>query len=165
MSRLLACLGLVLMLAACGGIEGPAPRPMAVALAVPQFDPAAARDAINAYRAKHGLPPLKLNAKLAAAAEAHAKDLSRHDTISHKGSDGSDPWLRITRAGYAPRLAAENVATGQANFTEAMRDWEHSPAHDRNLKLADATEMGIALAYDADTRYQTFWVLDLGTPR
>ena len=53
-----------------------------------------ARDIINAYRKKHGLKPLKLNAELTEAAKAHSRDLAKWDRISHYGSDGSNPWDR-----------------------------------------------------------------------
>ena len=90
-----------------------------------------ARDIINAYRKQHGLKPLKLNPELTEAAKAHSRDLAKWDRISHYGSDGSNPWDRVKRAGYNPRLTAENVGTGQIDFKEVMRGWEEVPATTR----------------------------------
>ena len=123
-----------------------------------------ARDIINAYRKKHGLKPLKLNAELTEAAKAHSRDLAKWDRISHYGSDGSNPWDRVKRAGYHARLTAENVGTGQVDFKEVMRGWEESPGHNKNLLTADATNMGIALVQDPKTEFKSFWTLVIAAP-
>ena len=110
--------------------------------------PERARDIINQYRHEKGLKPLRLNAELTAAAKEHSRDLAKWDRISHYGSDGSNPWDRVKRAGYRARLAAENVGTGQVSFDEVMRGWKESPGHNKNLLLGDAQEMGLALVQD-----------------
>jgi len=124
-----------------------------------------ARKLINDYRKKHGLKPLLLNPELTAAAKAHSRDLARWDRISHYGSDGSNPLDRVKRTGYNPRLAAENVGTGQATFEEVLEGWKASPGHNKNLLMADARHMGIALVQDPKTEFKTFWTLVLGTPQ
>lgn len=118
---------------------------------------------INAYRKEKGLRPLKLNAELTSAAKAHSRDLAKWDRISHYGSDGSNPWDRVKRTGYKPRLAAENVGTGQASFGEVLKGWKLSKGHNKNLLLADARHMGIALVQDPSTEFKTFWTLVIGT--
>ncbi|MGH6815979.1 MAG: CAP domain-containing protein [Hyphomicrobiaceae bacterium] len=123
-----------------------------------------AREFINAYRKKKGLRPLTLNAELTAAAKNHSKDLARWDRISHFGSDGSSPWDRVKRTGYNPRLAAENVGTGQASIEEVLKSWQQSAGHNKNLLMADAVHMGIALVHDGKTEFKTFWTLVVGTP-
>ena len=123
-----------------------------------------ARDIINQYRRDKGLKPLKINSELTAAASAHSRDLAKWDRISHYGSDGSNPWDRVKRTGYRARLAAENVGTGQIDFAEVMRGWRDSPGHNKNLLLADATHMGIALVRDPKSEFKTFWTLVVGSP-
>ncbi|RMF02403.1 MAG: CAP domain-containing protein [Alphaproteobacteria bacterium] len=149
----------------CSEVAAPltGPPPQIAADAV-RLDPEAARRSINAYRRSRGLQPLAINPLLTRAAQAHARDLASHDRISHKGSDGSDPWQRVRRAGYEPRLAAENVGVGQRSIAEVIRGWQNSPGHNRNLLLPDATQMGIALVTDSRTRYGTFWTLVLASP-
>lgn len=127
------------------------------------LDPDKARDLINQYRAEKGLKPLKLNAALSEAAKAHSRDLAKWDRISHYGSDGSNPWDRVKRTGYKPRLAAENVGTGQISFNEVLKGWKESPGHNKNLLLADAREMGLALVQDPKTEFKSFWTLVIGT--
>lgn len=123
----------------------------------------AAREAINKYRREKGLKPLQLNAALTNAAKAHAKDLAKWDRISHFGSDGSNPWDRVKRAGYNAKLAAENVGTGQASFEEVLKGWKESPGHNKNLLLSDAEHMGIALVHEPKTEFKTFWALVVGS--
>lgn len=127
------------------------------------LDPEKARDLINQYRHENGLKPLKLNTALTDAAKGHSRDLAKWDRISHYGSDGSNPWDRVKRTGYKPRLAAENVGTGQISFNEVLRGWKESPGHNKNLLLADAREMGLALVQDPKTEFKSFWTLVIGT--
>jgi uncharacterized protein YkwD len=127
------------------------------------LDPEKARDIINQYRKDKGLKPLKLNAELSEAAKAHSRDLAKWDRISHYGSDGSNPWDRVKRAGYNAKVAAENVGTGQASIDEVMRGWKASAGHNKNLLLSDAQEMGIALVQDPRTEFKTFWTLVVGS--
>lgn len=129
-----------------------------------QLDADKARELINAYRKEQGLKPLKLNAELSNAAKAHSRDLAKWDRISHYGSDGSNPWDRVKRAGYNARLAAENVGTGQASIDEVFKGWKESPGHNKNLLLTDAEHMGIALVQDPKTEFKTFWTLVVGSP-
>lgn len=128
------------------------------------FDPSQALAMVNSYREKNGLKPLVMDPRLKQAALAHAKDLARKDRISHFGSDGSDPWERVSRTGFEPKVAAENVGTGQLTFGEVLREWQLSPAHEKNLLLPDATHMGVAVVNEPDTQFKTFWSLVVGAP-
>lgn len=155
----------ILLVSGCA--EGPAefasPQ-QRVAVEKVRLDKEEARGLINRYRAENGLGPLAIDSALTRAAQRHSADLARHDKISHTGSDGSDPWNRVRGSGYKARLAAENVGAGQRSIAEVFRGWQDSPGHNKNLLLADATQMGIALVTDPGTRYGTFWTLVLGTP-
>lgn len=123
---------------------------------------AEAQSMINAYRAKFGIAPLRLNPKLTEAARMQAEDLAKHDRISHYGSDGSDVEERARRAGYSYHLLAENIGTGQVTAAEVIRGWQRSPGHNQNLLLADAEHMGLALVYNPKSEYKTFWALVVG---
>ncbi len=154
-----------LALAACA--EAPSSKivpTQKLALSKVSLAPDQARRAINAYRAERGLKPLVIEKLLTRAARQHSQDLAKSDRISHRGSDGSDPWGRVRSTGYKPRLAAENVGAGQMSFSEVLQGWKDSPGHNKNLLLADATQMGIALVTNPASRYLTFWTLVLGKP-
>ena len=129
-----------------------------------RLDVERARELLNAYRKSKGLRPLLLQPALTEAARAHSRDLAKWDRISHFGSDGSNPWDRVKRAGYPAKLAAENVGTGQVNIEEVVKGWQASPGHNKNLLLPDAQHMGIALVQDSKTEFKTFWTLVIGSP-
>jgi uncharacterized protein YkwD len=128
------------------------------------FNPTTAVTLINSYRAQKGLKPVRLNAKLSAAAMKHSLDLSKSDRISHYGSDGSDSWDRVMKTGYRARVTAENVGTGQASIGEVFRGWQNSRDHNANLLLPDAEEMGIAMVQNPKTQFKTFWTLVMSAP-
>ncbi len=128
------------------------------------LDSQMAQDIINGYRKEKGLKPLKLSPELTEAAKAHARDLAKWDRISHYGSDGSNPWDRVKRTGYKARLTAENVGTGQIDFTEVMKGWKESPGHNKNLLMNDADHMGVALVQDPKSEFKSFWTLVIGSP-
>jgi uncharacterized protein YkwD len=130
-----------------------------------RLDAERARDLLNAYRRQKGLKALKLQPALTEAARSHARDLAKWDRISHYGSDGSNPWDRVKRAGYSARLAAENVGTGQVTVEEVISGWKASPGHNKNLLLPEAEHMGIALVQDPKTEFKTFWTLVIASPR
>lgn len=127
-----------------------------------KLDPALALGLINDYRKQNGLNPLTLDPLLTEAAKAHSRDLAKSDRISHYGSDGSSPWDRVKRTGYAPKVAAENIGTGQASLEEVVKGWKESEGHNKNLLLPDAEDMGIALVHDPKTEFKTFWTLVVG---
>ena len=66
----------------------------------------------NQQRAGAGRAALTINANLTAAAQAHANDQASVDTMSHTGTDGSNPGTRIQRSGYPVQAWGENVAGG-----------------------------------------------------
>jgi uncharacterized protein YkwD len=117
-------------------------------------------EAHNAERAKAKLPPLTANPKLAAAALAHATDMAATSTLSHEGTDGSTPVVRIERERYRYRSAGENVARGQRGVAAVMTTWMESPEHKKNI-LGDFQEMGAAVV--SDKTGARFWCVDFGT--
>ncbi len=118
-------------------------------------------EAHNRARARAGLAPLALNERLVAAARGHADDMAAHRRMSHRGSDGSSPFRRMARAGYAYQSAGENVAYGQRSLDTLMSDWMHSPGHRRNI-LGKFSEIGAA--YATDERGTPYWCVTFGTP-
>jgi uncharacterized protein YkwD len=62
---------------------------------------------------------------------------------------------RAARADYHGYLSAENVASGQKSFSQALKGWEGSPEHKRNLLLPDAEAVGVAVSYRGHRAYYT----------
>lgn len=108
--------------------------------------------AVNSARAKAGCQPLRLNARLTAAAKAHAAAMAEQNFFGHAGKDGSRFASRIKRQGYSYRSAAENIAAGQRTALQAVQGWLKSAGHRRNMLNCRMTETGIAVVYQADDR-------------
>ena len=115
----------------------------------------------NKERAKEKLGPLKVNAKLMAAAEVHAKWMAENEKMSHEGADGSDPAKRVKDQGYLFERIGENVAEGQKNGTMAMKAWMESPHHKENILKPEFTEIGVACEISASG--EPYWAADFGT--
>ncbi|MFF2365381.1 CAP domain-containing protein [Streptomyces sp. NPDC058122] len=115
---------------------------------------------VNSERAKAGCSPLALNAKLSQAAQAHSADMASHNTMSHTGSDGSDPGQRITRAGYLWSSYGENVAYGYSTPEQVMAGWMASAGHKRNILDCGFKEIGVGVAQPGN-----YWTQDFGTAR
>lgn len=126
-------------------------------------------DATNRYRQQAGLSPLRLNAKLNAAAQTHSVDMALNDFFNHTGSDQSTPFDRITGSGYSYALAAENIAAGYATPQSVVEAWMNSPGHRENILYPGLEEIGIGFYFlpnDPGTlnrRY--YWTQDFGKPR
>ncbi|MEO7775118.1 MAG: CAP domain-containing protein [Steroidobacteraceae bacterium] len=110
-------------------------------------------------------PPLRGSPTLAQAALAQAKDLAANSVLSHRGSDGSDPGARATRAGYRWRVVGENVASGPQSAEEVIAGWLHSPDHCENIMDPRYTEMGIAYAVNTRSSGIIYWSQVFGLPR
>jgi uncharacterized protein YkwD len=108
--------------------------------------------AVNAARAKAGCQPLRLNAKLTAAAKAHARAMAEQNFFGHAGKDGSKFSSRIKRQGYSYRTAAENIAAGHRTARQVVSGWLKSAGHRRNILNCRMTETGIAMVYQSDDR-------------
>ncbi|MFI8089702.1 CAP domain-containing protein [Streptomyces sp. NPDC086080] len=140
----------------------PEPTATTSAPAAPAASGAVARvvELVNAERGKVGCSPVKLNATLTEAAQKHSADMAATGTMSHTGSDGSDPGERITRAGYAWSTYGENVAYGYSTPEQVMTGWMTSPGHKANILNCAFKEIGVGLAQPG-----SYWTQDFGTAR
>ena len=80
---------------------------------------------LNRVRTRHGLAPLRLNAKLAHAADRHSRDMVRHRYFAHNSRDGRSPFDRVRDAlRAAPRelVAGREHCLGQRLARRAGRD-------------------------------------------
>jgi uncharacterized protein YkwD len=125
----------------------------------------------NRFRRDHGLPELKENDDLTAAARYLAGFMARTDKYGHT-ADGKQPWDRTADHGYESCLVAENIAweMNPAGFTTRgladalVRGWENSPPHRKNMLDPDLKEIGVGVAHSEKTgRY--YAVEDFGRPK
>jgi hypothetical protein len=100
--------------------------------------------------------PLSFNAQLLAAARRHTADMFVNNFQGHIGSDGSNPGLRITGAGYAWNTYGENAFTAARSVTHGHAGFEvdwgggpggmQSPAgHRLNIHNGNFREAGIGV--------------------
>ena len=112
----------------------------------------------NRERREEGEKPLKLNAKLTAAAQEYADYLAKNGKFSHtaKGTMSS----RVKDAGYKPRAVGENIAVGQSSTSSVLKSWMHSEGHKKNILSDKYSEVGFGIAKDKKGRL--LWVTDFG---
>jgi uncharacterized protein YkwD len=100
---------------------------------------------VNAYREREGLSALTVENGLAALAREHSAAMTKAGRLSHDGFAS-----RVKRSGYA--VCVENVGWNYPTARAELEGWQHSPAHDRNLRDPRIRRMGIGVV----TNYVTF---------
>jgi uncharacterized protein YkwD len=110
-------------------------------------------------------PALTASPVLDKAARTHARDMAANDFMDHTGSDGSRPSDRTTRAGYAWKRIAENVAAGQTRAEDVAATWLESPGHCANLMDPRHSETGIAYAVNPSGSRAIYWVQLYAVPK
>jgi uncharacterized protein YkwD len=111
---------------------------------------------LNRVRARYGLRPLRLNAKLSGAARRHSRDMVRHRYFAHDSRNGRSPFDRMRATHYVPRNASwwlgENIGWGSGALAEPIgmvRAWMHSPPHRANILSRHFRDIGIGIAVGA----------------
>lgn len=99
--------------------------------------------AINDFRSGEGLPPLTRNSTLDEVSQSHSDAMVRDAFVGHVGPDGRDLPARVEDAGYGYRVLAENIAAGPDDPNAVLQSWLDSPPHAYNLRLAEASEIGL----------------------
>ncbi|TDC28604.1 CAP domain-containing protein, partial [Micromonospora sp. KC213] len=118
-------------------------------------------DLVNAERAKAGCGKLATDDKLMLAAQQHSQDQADHRTMSHTGSDGSNPGTRLDRVGYRWRTYGENVAWNQQTPEAVMAAWMKSSGHRANILNCAFTEIGVGVA----SSNGPYWTQVFAAPR
>lgn len=123
-------------------------------------------DQVNRTRIAHGLKPLTPEARLTAAAKAHAAAMASGDCFAHVCDGGPTLVERIVRAGYPYRTVAENLAAGMERAEAVVKAWMASPGHRRNLLLPDIKEAGVGYVLRENDggqhRYRHYWTMTFG---
>jgi uncharacterized protein YkwD len=130
---------------------------------VTQEGVAALDEAIHYLRSAKPVPPLDSSIGLSRAASDHATDQGRTGAMGHKGTDGSDPWDRMSRYGTWQRKAAENISYGSDNardivMQQVIDDGVHDREHRTNLFNPEFHFVGIGC--EPHVRYRNVCVID-----
>jgi uncharacterized protein YkwD len=124
-----------------------------------RLDADSARAMISLYRSNHGLETLIVDPGLMAEAQAQAEAMARSAKLSHEVR--GNLTARLDRAGYAKSRAVENVSAGYHTLAEAFSGWRQSPPHNANMLAPGMRRLGVAAAYNPNSRYKVYWTLVL----
>ncbi|WP_232696664.1 CAP domain-containing protein [Brevibacillus daliensis] len=106
---------------------------------------------VNAERAKAGLQPLKLDSKLSKMAKDKAIDMAKNNYFDHNSPTYGSPFDMMDKYGIKYKTAGENIAEGQRNAEEVMKDWMNSSGHRENIMNPSFTTIGIGF-------HEGYWV-------
>lgn len=98
----------------------------------------------NRERRAAGLPPLKWNEPLTIAARAHAKEMARQNTVSHRLPGEAALPGRAAKAGAHFSWLSENIVQSR-DAAGAHSQFMKSAAHKANLLDADMNAVGIGV--------------------
>jgi uncharacterized protein YkwD len=105
---------------------------------------------LNVQRAAHGLPPLRANRRLRAAAITHSLDMVRHGYFGHEALGGLRLSSRVIRARYTTRggrwTLGENIGAGTGRLSTARQmvaAWMRSPPHRANVLSGGFRDVGV----------------------
>jgi uncharacterized protein YkwD len=100
---------------------------------------------MNVERAAYGLTPLKLDSRLAKAAEDRMRDMEEGGWWSHESPEGRSPFVWLAVRAYDYEFAGENLAAGFETARLLVSSWMESPGHRQNILSPNFDECGIAI--------------------
>lgn len=101
--------------------------------------------AMNTYRARHHLPPLREDRRLDAAAEDRMNDMEEMGYWAHQSPDGRSPFVWLATHGYEIHFAGENLANGFETTEVLVAAWMESRGHRANILSPNFEDCGIAI--------------------
>ena len=118
---------------------------------------------VNTHRALNGVSPLRLNAKLTAAAQKHAENMARGGFFDHHSPNGRGFKERVSSQGYRWQIISENLSAGLVSPRDTSDAWMTSPDHRDNMlnRYFDEAGIGYFRPYAEGKRpqYPHYWVM------
>jgi uncharacterized protein YkwD len=111
---------------------------------------------INVTRGRHGLRPLRISARLTAAANQHSASMAEKGYFSHDSANGGSFFKRIASfysyRGYSSWSAGENILWSSPDIDPAgaLHLWMNSPEHRANLLNRSWREIGLGAVHTAN---------------
>ena len=102
---------------------------------------------VNQQRSQAGLPELKVEENLCAAAQQRAQEIDR--VFSHTRPDGSSSFSILKEMKIDYLACGENIARGSQTPEAVMDGWMHSAGHRRNILNERFTSLGVGCYADA----------------
>jgi uncharacterized protein YkwD len=110
---------------------------------------------MNVRRTATGLPLLRENGRLTAAAEDRMRDMEEQAYWAHNSPDGRSPFEWLRPRGYEFSYAGENLAAGFETAEVLVDGWMESKGHRDNILSPLYSECGVAVIDGATTGKQT----------
>ena len=113
---------------------------------------------VNQQRARHGLPPLRNNGRLARIATIHARDIVRYQFIGHDSPAHGSLLQRVKRSGYGRnrRLTfGEILGAGMLRWSRPssiVREWMRRHIHRTAILYPKFRAMGVGVARGMPSR-------------
>ncbi len=101
---------------------------------------------VNALRKVRNLSLMQLDETLNSVAQTYSELMATQNFFAHVAPDGSDLRKRLQKAGYAYRVAGENLGLA-AGPLAAQFCIEQSPGHLRNLIDGRYSRLGVGIAF------------------
>lgn len=109
---------------------------------------------INQARSNAGLPALRVNSSLTAAARAKSKDMAVNNYFSHNSPTYGSFTSLLRRHGVRYRAAAENIAwNSNGSVRSAHNNLMNSPGHRRNILGRSYQQVGVGIYVRSDGRH------------
>ncbi|MFJ3234395.1 CAP domain-containing protein [Streptomyces sp. NPDC086787] len=132
---------------------------------VPAPDPEGVLGLVNSARARTGAPPVVFDARLVAAARAHATAMADAGRLSGESRDGVSVHQRITATGFTYVTVGEHLVSGPRTPAEFVDYCLRTEQARRTLQDPAFTHAGLAhvsAARTGDTFWTALWARPLG---
>ncbi|WP_405534160.1 CAP domain-containing protein [Streptomyces sp. NBC_00075] len=111
---------------------------------------------VNSARAAAGSPPVSLDERLRAAAQAHAADMASAGRLGTESRDGTSVHQRVTAAGYTYLTVGEHLVSGPRTPEEFVDYCLRTEQARRTLHDPAFTQVGLAYVTGSRTG-DTYW--------
>ena len=111
---------------------------------------------VNKVRSKAGVPALKLDYKMCAAAMLRAQETV--EQFSHTRPDGTECFTVFKQYGITYSHAGENIAAGSKTVSGTMEQWINSQGHYENMVNPNFSKLAAGVTSSPNSYYGTYWV-------
>ncbi len=114
-------------------------------------------DLVNSIRKRHGLSPLSWSSSAAASARKHSESMAAKDFFGHIDPELRTPGSRLFAEGIGYRECSENIIGGYGDAILSSHAIYNSEKQRRNILSSRYRYIGVGFAYDAESRYHSYY--------